>query len=224
MPSGAPHGRVDSHYHAKFNFNNFGGIWACKLFANLCHIDIKPGADIHGSLNTGDQVNVLPEGEVPSAELNTVQESKRLRQLQKAQNAKENDEYGGAITLIAMVIVISALLILSILFFCFGKISTAFQKSRKRMAHGVEAHNAEEHHEELDSGEAIAAIAMALAEHTVKGTTCRIRYSQYAECVRLTRHGTQKFTTCVQCLSTHRLAVHATLKNNRAVLIRQKIQ
>ncbi len=117
----------------------------------------------------GDQVNVLPEGEVPSAELNTVQESKRLRQLQKAQNAKENDEYGGAITLIAMVIVISALLILSILFFCFGKISTAFQKSRKRMAHGVEAHNAEEHHEELDSGEAIAAIAMALAEHTCQG-------------------------------------------------------
>lgn len=117
----------------------------------------------------GDQVNVVPDGEVPSTEVNSVQESKRLRQLQKAQNAKENDEYGGAITLIAMVIVVSALLILSILFFCFGQISTAFQKSRKRKAHGVEAHNAEEHHEELDSGEAIAAIAMALAEHTGQG-------------------------------------------------------
>lgn len=117
----------------------------------------------------GEQTNVIADGAVPSAEVNTVQESKRVRQLQKAQNASDNDKYGGAITLIAMTIVIAALLILSILFFCFGMVSTAFHKSRKRKAHGVEAHNAEEHHDELDSGEAIAAIAMALAEHRGQG-------------------------------------------------------
>jgi len=115
------------------------------------------------------QVNVVSDGEVQSANVNALKESKRARQLQKAQNAAENDKYGGAITLIAMVIVLSALIILSVLFFCFGKISTAFQKSRKRKAHGVEVSNAEEHHDELDSGEAIAAIAMALAEHTGQG-------------------------------------------------------
>lgn len=117
----------------------------------------------------GKQTNAITDSAVSDAGVNTVQESKRVRQLQKAKNASENDKYGGAITLIAMAIVISALLILSILFFCFGKVSTAFHKSRKRKAHGVEAHNAEEHHDELDSGEAIAAIAMALAEHTGQG-------------------------------------------------------
>lgn len=112
----------------------------------------------------GDQVEVTADGSVPSTEVSTVQESKRVRQLQKARNAAENDKYGGAITIIAMSIVICALLILSILFFCFGKISTAFQKSRKRKAHGVAAHNAADHHDEPDSGEAIAAISMALAD------------------------------------------------------------
>lgn len=116
------------------------------------------------------QVNAVPDGEVQNANVNTLKkENKRARQLQKAKNAAENDKYGGAITIIAMMIVLSALVILSVLFFCFGKISTAFQKSRKRKAHGVEAHNAEEHHDELDSGETIAAIAMALAEHTGQG-------------------------------------------------------
>ncbi len=86
-------------------------------------------------------------------------------QAEKARNAAENDKYGGAITLIAMSIVLSALIILSLLFLIFGKISSSFQKHRKRQAHGVSVENAEEHHEELDSGEVIAAISMALAEH-----------------------------------------------------------
>ena len=119
----------------------------------------------------GDQTNV--EGDwVPSKEVNTVQESELTRkmiQAEKARNAAENDEYGFAITLIAMGIVISALVILSILFLCFGKISASLQKSRKRKAHGVTQEEAEDHHEELDSGEVIAAISMALAQHTGQG-------------------------------------------------------
>ena len=66
-------------------------------------------------------------------------------------------------------IVLSALLILSILFLLFGKVSSSFQKHRKRLAHGVTPEEAEDHHEELDSGEVIAAISMALAEHSGHG-------------------------------------------------------
>lgn len=119
----------------------------------------------------GDQTNV--EGEwVNSEEVNTVQESEMTRkaiQMQKAKNAEENDKFGGAITIIAMSIVLGALIILSVLFLIFGKISTALHKRQKRKAHGVTPEEAEDHHEEQDSGETIAAIAMALAEHQGQG-------------------------------------------------------
>lgn len=119
----------------------------------------------------GDQTNV--EGDwTPSQEVNTVQESELTRkaiQAEKARNAAENDSFGGAITIIAMCIVLAALIILSVLFLGFGKISSAMLTNRKRAAHGVTAENAEDHHDELDSGEAIAAIGMALAEHFGQG-------------------------------------------------------
>lgn len=119
----------------------------------------------------GQQTDV--EGDwTPSGETNTEQESEMTRkmiQAEKARNAAENDKYGFAITIIAMCIVLVALIILSLLFLCFGKISSSFQKSRKRAAHGVDKKNSEEHHDELDSGEVIAAISMALAEHMGQG-------------------------------------------------------
>lgn len=120
---------------------------------------------------SGDQTNVESSA-VPSEETNIVQQSelsRKMIQAEKARNAAENDKYGFAITLIAMSIVLIALIILSILFLLFGKISSAFQKSRKRQAHGVTAADAEDHHDELDSGEVIAAISMALAEHEGHG-------------------------------------------------------
>ena len=107
-----------------------------------------------------------------SEEVNTVQESELTRkaiQAEKARNAAENDSFGGAITIIAMSIVLAALIILSILFLLFGKISSATLTKKKREAHGVTADNSEEHHDELDSGEVIAAIGMALAEHFGQG-------------------------------------------------------
>ncbi len=109
---------------------------------------------------------------VDSKEVNTVQMSEATRkaiQAEKARNAAENDSSGGAITIIAMCIVLSALVILSILFLCFGKISTAVMSSKKRKAYGVTPETSEDHHEELDSGEVIAAIGMALAEHFGQG-------------------------------------------------------
>lgn len=107
-----------------------------------------------------------------SKEVNTVQESEMTRkaiQAEKARNAAENDRFGGAITIIAMCIVLSALVVLSVLFLGFGKISSSVLTKKKRLAHGVTPDNSEEHHEELDSGEVIAAIGMALAEHFGQG-------------------------------------------------------
>ena len=119
----------------------------------------------------GEQTEVTGDW-ADSKEVNTVQESELTRkaiQAEKARNAAENDEFGGAITLIAMTIVISALLVLSILFMLFGKVSSWLQTRRKHKAHGVTSATSEAHHDEPDMGEAIAAISMALAEHTGQG-------------------------------------------------------
>lgn len=119
----------------------------------------------------GDQTEVVGDW-TPSGETNAVQESELTRkaiQAEKARNAAENDKFGGAITIIAMSIVLGALVILSLLFLGFGKISTAIQKALKRAAHGVSEDTAEDHHDELDSGEVIAAISLALAEHMGQG-------------------------------------------------------
>lgn len=115
----------------------------------------------------GDQTIVSGDW-VNSEEVNTVQESELTRraiQAEKAKNAAENDRFGGAITIIAMGIVLLALVVLSLLFMGFGKISTTLQTRRKHNAHGVTADTSEDHHDEVDSGEVIAAIGMALAEH-----------------------------------------------------------
>ena len=119
----------------------------------------------------GEQTNV--EGDwTDSKEVNTVQESELTRkaiQAEKARNAAENDKFGGAITIIAMCTVLSALIILSLLFLCFGKISSMIHTRKKRAAHGVTDKEADPLHDEADSGEVIAAISMALAEHVGQG-------------------------------------------------------
>lgn len=120
---------------------------------------------------SGDQTNV--EGEwTDSKEVNSVQESELTRkaiQAEKARNAAENDSAGGAITIIAMCIVVGALVVLSLLFLLFGKISSRMLTKKKKAAHGVDNDSAEDHHDEIDSGEVIAAIGMALAEHFGQG-------------------------------------------------------
>ena len=76
----------------------------------------------------------------------------------------ENDGWGGAITIIAMCIVISALVVLSILFLIFGKVSEAILKSRKKKAKEAADHAPHEDHG-LAPGEVIAAISIALSEY-----------------------------------------------------------
>ncbi|MDE6008151.1 MAG: OadG family protein, partial [Muribaculaceae bacterium] len=89
--------------------------------------------------------------------------ARKMSQAEKAHNAQVNDSWGGAITIIAMCIVISALAILSLLFLGFGKISEKLLTRNKRQA--VKAVNVDHDDHEVDSGEVIAAISMALTEH-----------------------------------------------------------
>lgn len=91
--------------------------------------------------------------------------ARKMTQAEKARNAKENDSWGGAITIIAMTIVIACLVVLSVLFLIFGKISQKLLSSKKRKNAPVAAEGQTPHTEDLDSGEVIAAISAALAEH-----------------------------------------------------------
>ncbi|MDE5876274.1 MAG: OadG family protein [Muribaculaceae bacterium] len=105
---------------------------------------------------------------IPSETTNTIETSeiaRKMTQAEKAQNAAENDSWGGAITIIAMCIVIAALIILSLLFLGFGKISQMLLSRKKLAAHGLTKDDVGDDHVHVDSGDVIAAIAMALAEH-----------------------------------------------------------
>lgn len=110
--------------------------------------------------------------------------AKRMTQAEKNRNAAENDGWGGAITIIAMCIVIAALVVLSVLFLIFGKVSEAILKAKKKKAK-TEARHFPTGKQELASGEVIAAISLALADylgdkHDVEDTHITIRRLQKA--------------------------------------------
>lgn len=79
----------------------------------------------------------------------------------------DQDENGFGMTIMAMCIVFSALLMLCLCFYAIGNIGAAISKMNKRLAHGVSRQEAKvsEHIGTHDSGEEIAAIVMALNEH-----------------------------------------------------------
>lgn len=84
----------------------------------------------------------------------------------KIENFAENDKWGGAMAIMAMSIVFSALLLLCICFYIISKIGERESKRKKAQAHGSSLKEmSKEQHPEHDSGETIAAIAMALHEH-----------------------------------------------------------
>lgn len=114
------------------------------------------------------QTEVINPGWTPSTEVNAVEESeiaRKMTQAEKAQNAAENDSFGGAITIIAMSIVLSALIVLSILFLGFGKISSMLLSRKKLEATGKTKEDVGDDHEDVDSGEVIAAIGLAISQH-----------------------------------------------------------
>lgn len=76
------------------------------------------------------------------------------------------DENGFGMAIMAMCIVFSALLILSLCFYVISRIGEKVSKSNKMRAHGIDAKEiSRDQRPDHDSGEEIAAIVMALHEH-----------------------------------------------------------
>ena len=106
--------------------------------------------------------------DVNSTEVGYVQESElaqEMRRAQKEHNAKTYDSLGGGISIIAMCIVVTALAVLSILFMIFGRISSSFIKKKKKQTTSKKTSSEEEVDHAPDTGETIAAITAALAQH-----------------------------------------------------------
>lgn len=120
-------------------------------------------------IKVGDQLEAMPQ-DPPSEQVNYVEESEMVRkmlQAKKAENAKTYDSYGGGITIIAMCIVLGALIVLSILFYIFGHISTWFiSLKKKQTTQSLKKEDVSATEKDTpDSGEVIAAISAALAQH-----------------------------------------------------------
>ncbi len=84
----------------------------------------------------------------------------------KVEMFAERDENGFGMTVMAMCIVFSALLLLSVCFYVISKIGEHYSKGNKAKSHGSSFRElTREERPDSDSGEAIAAIALALHEH-----------------------------------------------------------
>ena len=77
----------------------------------------------------------------------------------------EKDSNGFVLTLMAMAIVFSALLVLSICFYVISKIGEQISRVNKLRAQGIAPEEVAKGEKINDSGEEIAAIVMALHEH-----------------------------------------------------------
>lgn len=114
----------------------------------------------------GDNVTIVYKGETLSlpSEDYQAQKDRNLSDEKIAKNTRidQADGDGIGVTIMSMCIVLLALIVLSILFMIFGNVFARKQSRQKKEAHGLPDHAEEEDH---DSGEVIAAIAMALDEH-----------------------------------------------------------
>ena len=82
----------------------------------------------------------------------------------KIEKFQKLDSTGVMLTLMAMLIVFSALLLLSVCFFIFGKINASIARRNKAVSQGKDE-DADHSEVEVDSGEVIAAISTALYQH-----------------------------------------------------------
>lgn len=131
----------------------------------MCFAFVTMGYANPSSVANTDSINaeVVEVVEVceDESEVMTDQATDKLTQAEKVENLKKNDPHGITITIMAMVIVVLALVVLFLLFLAFGKMSSKSQKSKKIAAKGCVSGGSED----VDSGEVIAAISMALAQH-----------------------------------------------------------
>ena len=125
----------------------------------------------NGEIRANDDATplALQEPDVFTSDYGESKVARKMTQAEKNRNAAENDSWGGAITIIAMCIVIGALIVLSVLFMIFGKVSEAILTSKKKKAKNAAEHHDEHENNDLAPGEVIAAISLALSEHFGEG-------------------------------------------------------
>lgn len=125
---------------------------------------------VTNGIEIGEQYEAIP-ATPPSEEVNYVEESELARKMlqeKKAEDAKKYDSYGGGISIIAMSIVIGALIVLSVLFYIFGNISSWFMKrKKKKTAVNLKNESSVDNipSSSTDTGDVIAAISAALSQH-----------------------------------------------------------
>ncbi len=164
-------------FHTNFTFtpgqDNYVAIYDANGLTLIDEIvipgDLKPGqsyarkADGEGGINNPDDWEVRDGSETkyitPSSN-NIIKSTNN-----KVDSFAEHDPHGFAMAVMAMCIVFTALLVLSICFYIINSIGANISRKRKVKALADNDGESEEHHHEQDSGEVIAAIAAALAEH-----------------------------------------------------------
>ena len=125
-----------------------------SLTANQSYARTPDGLD---TWEIRDDANPQAANTTPSS-ANVVRETNN-----KVEMFKENDANGVAMAIMAMAIVFTALLILAVCFLIISKIGARRMRQEKAKAQGIDT--TVEEHPEHDSGEVIAAIGMALAQH-----------------------------------------------------------
>lgn len=164
-------------FHTNFKFtpgqDNYVAIYDANGLALIDEIvipgDLKPGqsyarkADGEGGINNPDDWEVRDGSAskyiTPSSN-NIIKSTNN-----KVDSFAEHDPHGFAMAVMAMCIVFTALLVLSICFYIISRIGVSVSRKRKAKALAGEEIESEEQHREQDSGEVIAAIAAALVEH-----------------------------------------------------------
>jgi len=144
----------------------------CKTLIDeiIIPADLQPGhsyarkVDGIGGVNNPEDWEVRDNSEAkyitPSSN-NVIKDTNK-----KVETFHERDKSGVALTIMAMCIVFTALLLLCLCFMLISKIGEKINRANKMKAHGLAPKEvARENRPEHDTGEAIAAIAMALHEH-----------------------------------------------------------
>lgn len=158
-------------FHTNFTLNdslpNWIGIYEADGITLIDSVTVPPIAanSTWARVDDGKLPWELREGSTES--IVTPSTNNRIKsENPKIRNFAEQDKNGFGMTITAMAIVFLALLLLSCCFYVISKIGAKRAKEKKMIAQGL---NPKEVHADLhpddDSGEAIAAIAMALYEH-----------------------------------------------------------
>lgn len=167
-------GTFHTNFQLKEGEENYIAIYDADCITLIDEIvipaDLQPGqsyarkADGKGGINTPDDWEVRDNSGdkyiTPSSN-NVIKDTNK-----KVDTFHEKDKRGFALTIMAMCIVFSALLLLCLCFMLISKIGERINRANKMKAQGLAPKDvARQDRPEHDSGEVIAAIAMAIHDH-----------------------------------------------------------